>query len=555
MRYLNRIILLTSGVLALTACSDLNKMEAGGEYITQGQVDDTNNKIPNRTDADLAGMYTYMSKQFSAFPKNTRADDFGYPACAISQDCNGADMVCDNVGFNWFAVASDYSDRMTNYANPQMRYADFYNQIKLANDLLTSIATLDPEGTDIKLQQFKGQAKAVRAFDYMGLAPYFQFRYQDNTDKPCIPIVTDETTNFTNNPRATVGAVYEQIIGDLTDAISLLDGYERPDKSKIDQQVAYGLRARAYLMMGKFAEAAADAEKALVGYTPASIAEVSVPSFYSLADHNWMWGLLITNADVLGQDGLASWPSKLGSFSSSGYTTGAQVYKRINLLLWDKIPATDVRKGWWVDKDLNSPLLEKVSWYYGGKAYSGADLSNLEIENVKLKFQPYTNVKFGMKSGIGSTVNDCDWPLMRVEEMILLRAEALVMSGQVGAGKQVLEDFVKNYRDPNYTVTATSPEALQTEIWKQRRIELWGEGFAMVDIMRLHKPVVRIHGTNTANWPAGFDFNVSPDDPWLLFRFPQKETNANAGIPSTENKAGSQPKPGDSANLLDGVTD
>jgi tetratricopeptide (TPR) repeat protein len=552
MRYINQLILLGGSIFLLASCSDIDKMYSEGKYITQDQVDDATDKIPERASAALSGMYAYMGKQFTAFPSSTRHDDFGYPACAISQDTNGADMVCDNVGFNWFSVCGDYSDRMTNYANPLMRYANFYNQIKLANDLLVSI---DPNTDNKALQQYMGQAKAVRAFDYMSLAPYFQFRYQENADKPCVPIVTEQTTDVANNPRATVEAVYELIIKDLTDAINLLDGYTRPDKTKVDQQVAYGLRARAYLLMGKYAEAAADAEKALVGYTPASIAEVSVPSFYSLNDHNWMWGLLITNTDVLGQDGLPSWPSKLGSFSASGYATGAGIYKRINSLLWDKIPTTDVRKGWWVDENLDSPLLHQISWRYNGKNYTGVEISKLDIEDIKLPYVPYTNVKFGMKSGIGSTINDCDWPLMRVEEMILLRAEALVMSGQVGTGKQVLEDFVKTYRDPSYTVTATSPEALQTEIWKQRRIELWGEGFALVDIMRLNKPVVRIHGSITANWPAGFNFNIAAGDPWLLFRFPQSETNANSAITPEDNNEGSQPKPGDSANLLDGVTD
>lgn len=54
-------------------------------------------------------------------------------------------------------------------------------------------------------------------------------------DLPCVPLITEETTNFVNNPRATVGKVYEQIISDLNSAIDLLEGYNRQgDKTRID---------------------------------------------------------------------------------------------------------------------------------------------------------------------------------------------------------------------------------------------------------------------------------------------------------------------------------
>lgn len=40
-----------------------------------------------------------------------------------------------------------------------------------------------------------------------------------------------------------------------------------------------------------------------------------------------------------------------------------------------------------------------------------------------------------MKSGIGSATNDCDWCIMRVEEMLLIEAEGLAMSNQEGQAK------------------------------------------------------------------------------------------------------------------------
>ena len=91
------------------------------------------------------------------------------------------------------------------------------------------------------------------------------------------------------------------------------------------------------------------------------------------------------------------------------------------------------------------------------------------------------------------------------------------------------------------------------DVWLQRRIELWGEGFSMADIMRLGKPVVRFQWSDKGNWPDAFCFNIAADDPWLLLRIPQKESNNNAGI--VNNTGGNLPVAGQNPNLKDGATD
>ena len=538
MKLYNKLFLMAIGCATLNSCSDMDNIDSEGFRITDGQIEDTNELIPSRVESSLVGMYHYMGTQYAGAPTNERDDDFGYPTACISQDLNGADMVCDNSGYNWFSVSGDYSDRNETYANPQLRYSYFYNQLKLANDILASV---DQNTEDEKLKQYIGEAKAVRAFDYLCLAPYYQFNYASSKDLPCVPLVTEATTEFNNNPRATVEQIYTQIMNDLNDAIDKLENYDRKgDKTRIDKQVAYGLRARANLYMGNWAEAANDASKAMEGYTPYSREEVSQPAFYNLNDHNWMWGISITASDVTKNGGNPSWPSHLGSFSGASYAAAVGVYKRINTLLYNVIPETDIRKQWWVDEDLHSDLLNGQVW---GEA-SGQDIPTYTITDVKMAYVPYTNVKFGMKSGIGSATNDCDW---------CIEAEGLAMSNQEGEAKSKLEAFVKNYRDPSYTCTASTKEALQDEIWKQRRIELWGEGFAMADIMRLNKPVVRFHGTDKGNWPDAFCFNIEANDPYLLLRIPQKESNNNAGI--VNNAGGTKPISLQNPNLKDGVTD
>ena len=89
-------------------------------------------------------------------------------------------------------------------------------------------------------------------------------------------------------------------------------------------------------------------------------------------------------------------------------------------------------------------------------------------------------------------------------------------------------------------------------MWFQRRVELWGEGFANSDTRRLNKAFVRFHD-DQSNMPEAFRFNLAADDPHLLMRFSLYETNTNLGI--VDNPAGEQPVPGQNPNLRDGVTD
>lgn len=561
-QYNYKYIMMSAAIVAsLASCADIDDQNPAGYVITDEQKNQTVEAIPERVKADLAGMYTMMGKMGTYFGEDAngtqpRDDDGGYPSVCLSNDLNGPDMVSENSGYNWFSVASEYTDRTPNYANPRMRYGLFYNQIKAANDI---IASIDETTEETNLKQYLGQAKACRAFSYLNLVPYFQFNYATSADKPAVPLVLETTTDYSNNPRATVAEIYTQIEKDLLSARDLLDGYSPSDNSYVTKAVCDGLLARTYLCMGEYAKAAEFAQYAIdeSGATPATREEVSHPYFYDMSEHNWMWSIAVSTSDVT-NFALPAWPSQLGSFSSNSYTAYASLYRRINPLLYNKISDTDIRKQWWLDENRFSSLLDGLSWTGIVKdgstvTVTGQDIVDAVFPDVKTAFTTYTNVKFGMKSGIGSTTNNNDWPLMRVEEMYLVKAEGLGMSGNISAGKQVLEDFVKTYRDPSYSCVASDEKSFQNEVWFQRRVELWGEGFSMFDIMRLGKPVVRFHGSNKGIWPDAFCFNIPANDGYLLMRFSQKETNNNSAI--VNNTDGTLPSSMQYPNLTDGVTD
>ena len=534
-----------SAAILLASCAGFDQLEPQGGTLIASQVKEANEYAPSRGNAPFNGMYTKLGAPVSVYGGGIdgRPDDFGFIMIAFSSDMEAADLVTVNSGYNWFSACGMLISRNADYANPYIRYAAPYNEIAAANEIIN---TYPADSQDKEILYKLAQARAIRAFSYLNLAPYFQFPYQTSADLPCVPLVTEDTEDFTKNPRASVAQIYGLIMDDLNYAIDNLDGYVRTDKSRIDRQVAYGLRARANLNMGNWEEAVSDAALAAAGYMPATIEEVSMPSFYNISEHNWIWGYDMTT-DVALTNPYATASSWIRSFSGDGYAAATQVYSCINSLLYDKIPSTDVLKGWWVNTALESPLLEDISW---GEV-TGNAVAELEIENIKLPFLPYTNVKFGMNT-IGGTNNDEDWPFMRVEEMILIQAEGLVRSGSRDEGKQMLEDFIRSYRDPAYSADA-SGRTLEDEIWYQRRVELWGEGFSNNDTRRLGKPLVRFHDPATSNVPAAFRFNMTADDPWWLMRFPKAETNTNLAI--VDNSGGTAPVQDQYPELRDGVTD
>lgn len=549
---LNRILLTIAAVaVAFASCSKINEIAPEGGSLLASQVQETNAIIPTRASASFNGMFTALGQPCKMY--NT-PDDWEFLMILFCNDLEGADALIADSGYNWFSVCGEYSSRNNTYRNPAIRYRAPYNMI---GDVNTFLKGFSEDVDDPTLLNMIAQARVLRAYSYMMLAPQYQFAPLTQTseglgkDLPCVPLVNLETEDFTNNPRATVGEIYDFVLEDLDYAVEALKGASRSSKLYVDANVAYGLRARVHLLMGNWDKAYSDAVAAAEGYTPATIAEVSKPAFYDINEHNWIWGYDMADGypnyianNVRGNGLYATTSAWLRSFSNNGYAPACQCYTCINSLLWNKIPATDVRKGWWVDENLESPLLEGLAW----PGFN--DVANADDGDNKLAFLPYTNVKFGAWS-IANVTNEEDMPLMRVEEMILIQAEAKAHT-DAGAATKILEDFVKTYRDPSYSASAGG-RSLLDEIWFQRRVELWGEGFGVFDNLRLNKPIVRSHGPGTSNIADAFRFNLEAQDPWLRMRFPQGEMNTNFGI--VDNQGGQQPTIDMNPGLRDGVTD
>lgn len=519
----------------VVSCSDLDT-EYWGDYVTTDQKENTLALNPELASAAVNA----ISSQFGSYYGQVYDQhfDFGYPSLMMGMDSQ-TDSYLAKIPYTsshvyWFG----FVQRNPNGVAPNYAWYILYKQISLCNTLAVTIPA-DTDNDELKF--FRAQALTVRAFDYWNLAQLYQFNYTLNPSAPCVPLITDENEQeaaANGAPRATCEEVYAQIMKDLDEAVTLLEGssttrervLDVKPKRMVNLAVALGMRARVNLTMHKYAEAAKDAAAAIAahGGAPYSIADVSVPSFNASEASSWMWCIYVADSDRPVTTGICNWPSQLGSFNDGYANFGG--WRWMNSKLWNSIPSTDVRKGWFLDENFTSPNLTAAQQNYLNQYIDpdGRDLYGAMTQWL----MPYTQVKFGLFGGsMGGYCSAYDVPLMRVEEMYLIQAEATAMAGNAPDGANILTNFVKTYRDPAYAFTSSSAEAVQNEVVRQRSIELWGEGLVWFDIMRLNRGIDRTNGGAMDEW----NYKIEPGFAGLIYCIPQGEVNANRAISEDDN--------------------
>lgn len=112
---------------------------------------------------------------------------------------------------------------------------------------------------------------------------------------------------------------------------------------------------------------------------------------------------------------------------------------------------------------------------------------------------------------------------MRAGEMVLIEAEALARQNKNDDAAIALKKLM-SMRDPSWNKTSVTAE----DVVLQRRIELWGEGFAYFDLKRLNKGIDRNYQGN--NHLAGYTLTIPAQDPAWTYQIPRKELQENTHI-------------------------
>lgn len=518
------------GLTVATSC--IEEVDPQSSTVTKDQAANapgSYNNFVNGLTSSLVGKFKFGTN----YPY-----DYGYPSFYQMRDVMGQDMAVSYDGHwyqTWYTSGTALGPQ---YLVCQVPWTYYYGWIKNCNTVL-SLAGETPDEDKIS---GAGIAYAMRAMFYMDMARMFaQKTYALDKNAETVPIVTENTAlgDLTNNPRATNEVMWAFIISDLDKAEQYLANYERSDVYTPDLSVVYGLKARAYLVMEDWANAEKYAKLAKAGYTLMTEAEyTSRETGFNTPNSSWMFGVTYKSNDdnILLNDADSSW----GSFmclevngSECGYASSYGHQFLIDRHLYETIPANDFRRKCFVDFKIDEMAddeqLDALKDYsdFPEWIHASGHKEGKGVGGLSLKFRPAGGAEGHNNQYLGFVVAV---PMMRVEEMYLIEAEAAGMQNEAN-GIALLTQFAKTrdasyeYGKHNEAYGNTSTSAFQNEVWWQRRVELWGEGFATFDIKRLNKGIIRSYpNTNhleTKRW------NTSTPPMWMDWCIIQTETNYN----------------------------
>lgn len=540
---MKKLILYITGISALilpTSC--IQEFEPQGDSVSSDQAANApgsyDNFVSSLTSA-ISGKFTFSGSNYQ------QPNDFGYTGFYLIRDVMGQDMVA--VNNNWFSTWYQCGVGLAPiYLNCQQPWTYYYSEIYACNTVL-KLAGENPDENKIT---GAGIAHCMRAMCYLELAQMYAPKpYAADKSALTVPIIPENLnlSEATENPRVSNEEMYKYILDNLDMAEEQLKDYVRPDKTTPDVSVVYGYKARTYLLMEDWVNAEKYAKLAQEGYSIMTAEQYTdrVNGFNNANYTNsWMLtcGFKSDDPCITYNDGDSSWGTwMICEFPSGsdglGYLNSYGGANLIDRHLYETIPATDARKKCYIDFALDEldPVEDKEEIIEALKAYSdvpenvyGTGLCQDQFGGIPMKFRSANG------NHTTNQVGYCvDLPMMRVEEMILIEAEAAGMQNE-SKGIQILTDFAKT-RDPEYVYGSHneaynnfSTPALRNEIWWQRRVEFWGEGLATFDIKRLQKGIIRSYpGTNHV---AGYRWNTDQPADWMTLCIIQTESNYNGGI-------------------------
>ncbi len=506
--------------LFLTGCID-------EVYPTSGATSEQLASSSKATEALLWAMPAYTNKLYD----EDAGYGWGYGSMMHIRDVMTTDVAVISSNYDHYNSWESNTYIGPSYRSTQVIWNYFWQYVLTTNNLISAID--ENSATDVQIG-YLAIAKAFRASIYLDMAQMYEFLPNDKTQplspqgnnilNLTVPIVTEKTTEEESydNPRATRETMSAFILSDLEYAQSHIKSAQINNKTVPSLGVVYGLKARLYMWIGDYENAQKNARLAIESgnYSPMTKDECLniKKGFNSLSPKSWMWGAQTTGDDDVVKTGILNWTSWLSNETDYGYAAAGPL-TMIDASLYAKIDDNDFRKLLW-----KAP---KGSDLEGQNEYINQTWGESLPTYASLKFRPNEGNMADYKIGSASA-----YPLMRVEEMYLIEAEAAAHKNPAD-GKTLLTKFMTSYRNPSYTTSASSAEEVVQEVVLQKRIELWGEGQSYYDFKRLDMPVIR--GYEGTNFSEARRFNTTTRPAWMNFCIVQTEGNSNAAVKDYNN--------------------
>ncbi len=562
--------------ISVTLFAGCIKDSVATQYATADQIGGSEGALESLANSGAAFMYSYD------YFGTLSSQEFGYPAMMIIRDAlTDCPYVTTNYNhFNtpWGSLV-DFSSSRT---KQPWRY--YYRMILNANNTIVAIG--DPEEASKKIQYFLGNALIYRAMSYMDLMRMYEYKKtgiaaldaeaESKDIYGLTTVIIDEyfdDTNAKDNPRVPFYQMYRFIMTDLNKAEKYLADYNRPSKIRADLSVVQAYKARLWLEIATrfqkypqdlqtqlnheddeelshydkldissandcYRKAAEYARLVINKYTPLTKNQWHslTNGFNDMSVGSWVFAISINSIDAV-YSRVDNFYSNCVTEFSRGYSRSQYYcYRMIDKKLYDQIGEDDWRKVTWIDPaDAGKKptpgkyytLLGRLDEING--AASGTEWA-LRDAYVGFKFRPHQgDVSDDYKNAL-----QVDYPIIRVEEMYFIEAEAKAYYEGLAAGVNALTSFMNSYRynTPTYSISPTGVEDfVDNYLLSQKRVELWGEGISFFDIKRRELAITR--GYKGTNWIKSYRYNslqgYTPS--WLNLYLPNEgEATLNKAI-------------------------
>lgn len=372
---------------------------------------------------------------------------------------------------------------------------DAYSTIARANNVINKIdggfteAGVDQEDLDV----LKGECLFLRAISHWDMVRIYSLPYAAGTDNLGVPVILITENGYP--ARNTVGEVYNQVVLDLTEAISLLPlaNSRGNDGAWANRWAAKALLSKVYLYMGQWQQAA-DLATDIINNGGFSLFTAAQ---YKTWDNGGYWGSGGQGSEIIFQVDGSQGNTDNGFWEAISYMLNPDGYGDIAAShdLLDLYESGDVR----------------------------ADL----FVNPAAHPEDHWTLKYPGRLGANPPI-DFNTPVLRLSEMYLIRAEAILKGASV-SGVSPLSDLNAIRTKRGLTAAAVAPSL--DDIYKERRRELCFEGNELFDLARTQRSLTRIdyNGSIRRDVPFTAGGTASQNYLWAM-PVPQAECDANINM-------------------------
>ncbi|MBE8712799.1 RagB/SusD family nutrient uptake outer membrane protein [Sphingobacterium hungaricum] len=394
---------------------------------------------------------------------------------------------------------------LENLSNWRRFYA-VINATSLFIEKAPQVLEYDTRYTKYNLELDVAQAKAIRAFTY-----FYLVRIWGD-----VPLITSSFDNgsFPEFERTDYRNVLAFAERDLIDAVELLPfrygvapqeyyGEFSSNWQKIlfNKISGYAILSHMAAWQGKYLDVASYTQFILDNYTQSNIAylqnaspsgtgEAGLAGYYGIFTNNFNFGQIINFSSAY----------EFGEASTSGHIEELT------------LAAPFINKAYpdiYVSKDsINSMFSERNDRRFGVDTLSGLYRESY-FKNYNNEIPVFSKINI-----IRDGVSDGDYAVFgsnlvftRLEELTLLRAEALTVLGQDLRAIELLNVIKAMRGTASYQVSQLTTKPLLEEIFAERRRELIGEGWRFYDLIRLNRikaidpKVTQLINQGGIHWP------------------------------------------------------